>query len=68
MTNLERLKMVVGHLQFMIDENIIDENCGTLCEEVYSAMEILVDSDISLATAFHQDMMPFFKMIGGDAK
>lgn len=68
MTNLERLKMVVGQLQFMINENIIDENCGSICEEVYSTMEILVDADICLATAFHHDMMTFSKMIGGETK
>ena len=69
MTNLERLKMVVNQIQFMIDEGIIDEeHCGMIHEEVYSAMEILLDCDILRATAFHSDMMIFNRLKGGEAK
>lgn len=45
MTNLEKLKLVVGQLQFMIDEGLIDEeSCETVEEEVASAIEILIDT------------------------
>lgn len=46
MTNLEKLKLVIGQIQFMIDEKIIDEDsCGSILSEVHDACEILVDAN-----------------------
>ena len=60
MTNYEKLERLVKHLQFMIDEALIDpEHCGTIKEEIFSAMEILADCDEECAEAFSSDLKDF---------
>lgn len=69
MTNYEKMKVLVDHLQFMIDEGLIDEeHCGTVKEEIFSTMEILSDCNEICAEAFKEDMKEFFIMEGGDTK
>lgn len=57
MTNLEKIKKLVHHLQFMIDEGILnEEECGTVLEEIHSTMEILVDCNPEMEIDFAQDI------------
>ena len=66
MTNLEKLKMIVSQLQFMINEGIIDEeHCGMIHEEVYSTIEILLDCDPFLAPTFDADLTIFNRLKSG---
>jgi hypothetical protein len=57
MTNYEKIKLIAKHLQFMLDEGLIDEeHCGTVKEEIYSTMEILSDCDSEYEEAFKEDL------------
>lgn len=57
MTNYEKITKLVQHLQFMIDEELINEDaCGTISEEIYSAMEILADYNQEFELAYAEDM------------
>lgn len=57
MTNLEKLKLFTKHIQFMLDEDIVtEENCCTLLEEVFSAMEVLVDCNEEFEKAFIDEL------------
>ena len=68
MTNLEKLKILVDHLQFMIDEDLVDEeHCGSIAEEVMSTMEILSDCNVECEEAFKEDLKMFAKL-GGDTQ
>ena len=60
MTNYEKLTRLVNHIQFMLDEGIIDEeSCGTIKEEIFSAMEILSDCDAECEEAFRETLKEF---------
>lgn len=57
MTNFEKLRLVTEHIIFMIDEGVItEETCGSIREEIYSAIEILVDSNPRWKKTFTKDM------------
>lgn len=57
MTNFEKLNRVINHIQFMIDEGLIAEGaCGSIREEVYSSIEILVDCNPEIKKDFEKDM------------
>ena len=57
MTNYNKLRLLVDHLQFLLDEELITEdNCGTVKEEIFSTMEILADCDADCAEAYATDM------------
>lgn len=60
MSNLDKLRLVIGHIKFMIDEDIItEESCGSIKEEIYSTIEILCDIDFNYQQNFEKDMKEF---------
>lgn len=63
MTNFEKIKLIVNQLQFYIEEGLITENeCGSVLEEIYSAMEILEDCGAVDNETFKQEMKALEKV------
>jgi hypothetical protein len=57
MTNFEKIKHITKQLQFYIDEGLLNEgNCSSVLEEIFSAMEILVDSNPEMKEDFSQEL------------
>lgn len=63
MTNFEKIKLIVNQLQFYIEEGLITENeCGSVLEEIYSAMEILEDCGAINDGTFKEEMAALEKV------